>query len=130
MDIQAKYCDRKGHLSQNVLGVCSFDYKFQYVLAGWEGSAIDSSVLSSALSRSDPLVVLSGMSNHLVNGYKVTFMINEVMIIKVTQLVHFCWKILFSGCWISKCTRIYCPFLVYMLSTKGVFKTKSNKHST
>ena len=59
---------------------------------------MDSRVLASALSREDPLIVPPGMSNHLINGYKVTFMINEVMIIKVTQLVHFCRKILFSGC--------------------------------
>lgn len=54
VDIQAPYCDRKGNLSQNVMGVSSFDYKFQYILAGWEGSATDSCVLASTLSRSDP----------------------------------------------------------------------------
>ena len=63
VDVQAPYHDRKGNLSQNVMGVSSFDYKFQYVLAGWEGSAVDSRVLASALSRSDPLVVPPGMSN-------------------------------------------------------------------
>ena len=63
VDMQAPYRDRKGNLSQNVMGVSSFDYKFQYVLAGWEGSAADSRVLASALSRSDPLVVPPGMSN-------------------------------------------------------------------
>ena len=133
MDIQAKYRDRKGHLSQNVLSVCSFDHKFQYVLAGWEGSAADSRVLASALSRSDLLVVPPSMSSHLVNGYIVTLMISEVMIIKVTQLVHFCRKILFSGCWISKCTRISCPFsfyTLYTLSSEEIFYRKPNKHST
>jgi hypothetical protein len=61
VDMQAKYRDRKGNLSQNVMGVCSFDYKFQYILAGWEGSAADSRVLASALSRADPLVVPPGI---------------------------------------------------------------------
>lgn len=46
VEIQAKYCDRKGHLSQSVMGVCSFDYKFQYILAGWEGSIADNRVLA------------------------------------------------------------------------------------
>ena len=49
------------------MGVCSFDYKFQYILAGWEGSAADSRVLASALSRSDPLVVPPGMCNQRVH---------------------------------------------------------------
>ena len=65
VDIQAKYRDRKGNLSQNVLGVCSFDHKFQYILAGWEGSAADSRVLASALSRADPLVVPPGILIHI-----------------------------------------------------------------
>ncbi|XP_024023439.1 uncharacterized protein LOC112092203 [Morus notabilis] len=41
--------NRKGFMSQNVLGVCSFDMKFTYMLAGWEGSAHDARVLESAL---------------------------------------------------------------------------------
>ena len=61
VDIQAKYHDRKGNLSQNVLGVCLFDHKFQYILVGWEGSTTDSWVLASALSRADPLVVPTGI---------------------------------------------------------------------
>ena len=65
VDIQAKYRDRKGNLSQNVLGVCSFDHKFQYILAGWEGSAADSRVLALALSRVDPFVVPPGILIHI-----------------------------------------------------------------
>lgn len=65
VDVQAKYQDRKGNLSQNVLGVCSFDHKFQYILAGWEGSAADSRVVSLALFREDPLVVLLGILIHI-----------------------------------------------------------------
>ncbi|XP_024024743.1 protein ANTAGONIST OF LIKE HETEROCHROMATIN PROTEIN 1-like [Morus notabilis] len=41
--------NRKGFLSQNVLGVCSFDMRFTYMLAGWEGSAHDARVLTSAI---------------------------------------------------------------------------------
>ena len=45
------YRNRKGFLSQNVLGVCTFDLQFSYVFAGWEGSAHDGIVLDSAEER-------------------------------------------------------------------------------
>lgn len=45
----APYRNRKGTLTQNVLAVCSFDLQFSYILAGWEGSAHDSRVLTDAL---------------------------------------------------------------------------------
>ncbi|KAF7844027.1 protein ALP1-like [Senna tora] len=41
----------KGDLTINVLGVCSQDAQFIYVLSGWEGSAADGRVLKSALDR-------------------------------------------------------------------------------
>lgn len=63
---QEKYCDRKDNLSHNVLGVCLFDHKFQYILAGWEGSIADSQVLALALSRVDPLVVPLGILIHIL----------------------------------------------------------------
>ena len=40
---------QEGIYAQNVLGVCSFDMKFTYMLAGWEESAHDARVLESAL---------------------------------------------------------------------------------
>jgi len=42
------YRNRKGSLSQNVLGVCTFDLQFCFVFPGWEGSAHDGLVLDSA----------------------------------------------------------------------------------
>jgi hypothetical protein len=48
---QARYRNRKGTLSQNVLAVCDFNMQFVYILAGWEGSAHDGRVLSDAQSR-------------------------------------------------------------------------------
>lgn len=44
----ARYRNRKGFLSQNVLAVCDFDMRFLYILAGWEGSAHDGRVLQDA----------------------------------------------------------------------------------
>lgn len=55
-----KYRTRKGEIATNVLGVCSQDLQFIYVLAGWEGSAHDSRVLKDALSRRNGLKVPNG----------------------------------------------------------------------
>jgi hypothetical protein len=46
--LHSRYRNRKGYLSQNVLGVCDFETNWRYMLAGWEGSAHDSQVLVDA----------------------------------------------------------------------------------
>ncbi|PPS13516.1 hypothetical protein GOBAR_AA07069 [Gossypium barbadense] len=51
LSIQGRFYSRKGETTQNVLAAITFDLKFSYVLAGWEGSAHDSRILSDALSR-------------------------------------------------------------------------------
>lgn len=43
-----RYRNRKGWLSQNVLAACSFDLRFLYVRAGWEGSAADGRIYEDA----------------------------------------------------------------------------------
>nr|DAD35891.1 TPA_asm: hypothetical protein HUJ06_006531 [Nelumbo nucifera] len=60
VDEQGPFRNKNGFLSQNVLAACSFDLKFHYVLAGWEGSATDSRVLNSALTRRNNLKVPEG----------------------------------------------------------------------
>ena len=45
------YRNRKGTLSQNVLGVCTFDMQFSFVYPGWEGSAHDTRVVEDARAR-------------------------------------------------------------------------------
>ena len=55
-----KYRTRKGDLATNVLGVCSQDLQFIYILASWEGSAADSRVLRSAISQPNGFVVPQG----------------------------------------------------------------------
>ncbi|KAK3226099.1 hypothetical protein Dsin_005961 [Dipteronia sinensis] len=52
-----KYRTRNGHIATNVLGVCTRDLKFVYVLSGWEGSATDSRVLRDAITRHHGLKV-------------------------------------------------------------------------
>jgi hypothetical protein len=45
---RARYRDRKGQTSQNVLATCTLDLKFCHVLAGWEGSASDGAIFADA----------------------------------------------------------------------------------
>jgi hypothetical protein len=45
---QSRYRNQKHHLSQNVLAACNFEMQFSYILAGWEGSAHDTTVLQDA----------------------------------------------------------------------------------
>ncbi|KAL2460913.1 putative harbinger transposase-derived nuclease [Abeliophyllum distichum] len=51
VDDQARYRNRKQVISQNILVACTFDMKFTYVLAGWEGSAHDGRLLRSVILR-------------------------------------------------------------------------------
>jgi hypothetical protein len=48
---QPAYMNRKGQLTQNVLGVCTFNMQYSYVYAGWEGSANDQCVLNDAVGK-------------------------------------------------------------------------------
>ncbi|KAK9279309.1 hypothetical protein L1049_012988 [Liquidambar formosana] len=64
-----RYQTRKNDIATNVLGVCSQDMQFTFVLPGWEGSAVDSRVLRDAVSRRHGLKVPRG-SYYLVDaGY-------------------------------------------------------------
>ncbi|KAF5469174.1 hypothetical protein F2P56_013267 [Juglans regia] len=69
VDEQGPFRNKNGMLSQNVLAACSFDLKFHYVLAGWEGSASDLQVLNSALTRRNKLLVPEGKYYLVDNKY-------------------------------------------------------------
>ncbi|GAV91508.1 DDE_4 domain-containing protein, partial [Cephalotus follicularis] len=60
LEIQARFHGRKGGKTQNVLAAITFDLKFTYVLAGCEGSAHDSRILNSVLSRSGGFKITEG----------------------------------------------------------------------
>ena len=51
LEIQGRFRGCKDGTTQNVLTAISFDLKFTYVLAGWEGNAHDSRVLNDAFAR-------------------------------------------------------------------------------
>uniref|UniRef100_A0A1S4CW74 DDE Tnp4 domain-containing protein n=1 Tax=Nicotiana tabacum TaxID=4097 RepID=A0A1S4CW74_TOBAC len=55
-----RYRGRKDYPTQNVLAACTFDLKFTYVLASWEGTASDSRIMKEALNRQDPLKLPEG----------------------------------------------------------------------
>jgi hypothetical protein len=57
-DAVARYRNRKGRLSQNVLAACDQEMRFTYILSGWEGSAADGHVFSDA--RQTNLTVPAG----------------------------------------------------------------------
>ncbi|XP_039119008.1 uncharacterized protein LOC120255179 [Dioscorea cayenensis subsp. rotundata] len=64
-----RYRTRKGEIATNVLGVCSQDLQFIYILPGWEGSIADSRVLRSALSRTNGVKVPQGFYYLCDAGY-------------------------------------------------------------
>ncbi|XP_008779183.2 uncharacterized protein LOC103698914 [Phoenix dactylifera] len=55
-----RYRSHKGEIATNVLGVCTRDMQFIYVLPGWEGSPTDSRVLRDAILRRNGLKVPQG----------------------------------------------------------------------
>ena len=62
---RGRYRNRKGDLTTTVLGVCSPDAEFIFVLPGWEGSAADERVLRDALRRTHGLKLRDGLWNFL-----------------------------------------------------------------
>ena len=60
MEEKSRYRTRKGEIATNVLGVCSQDMQFIYILPGWEESAADSRVLREAITRRNGLKIPRG----------------------------------------------------------------------
>jgi len=58
--MQQAFRGRHNHPTQNVMAAVSFDLKFTYVLAGWEGSAHDALILADAVERNDGFTVPAG----------------------------------------------------------------------
>ena len=47
---QVRFIGRKNLPTQNVMAVCSFDMRFTFVLAGWEGTAHDTRIFNAAVN--------------------------------------------------------------------------------
>ena len=59
-DVEHAFRGRKAFTTQNVMAAVDFDLRFTYVMAGWEGSAHDATVLADALGRERGLQVPQG----------------------------------------------------------------------
>ncbi|MFQ6643337.1 hypothetical protein Gotur_017485 [Gossypium turneri] len=59
-----RYRTRKGDIARNMLGVCTPDMHFVYILPGWEGSVADGSVIRYAINRRHGLKI-----SHVDAGY-------------------------------------------------------------
>ncbi|VVA31425.1 PREDICTED: ALP1 [Prunus dulcis] len=64
-----RYRTRKNEIATNVLGVCSPDMQFIYVLPGWEGSTHDGRILRDAVTRRNGLKVPNGYYYLVDGGY-------------------------------------------------------------
>ncbi|PPD85537.1 hypothetical protein GOBAR_DD17528 [Gossypium barbadense] len=65
-----RYRTRKGDIATNMLGVCTPEMQFVYVLPGWEGSVVDGRVLRDAISRRHGLKVPHGCYYLVDAGYR------------------------------------------------------------
>ena len=74
-----RYQGRKGYTTQNALAACSFDLKFTCVLPGWEGTALDSRIIKSVLTRNDNLKIPQGIFNSNMY-YGVFFIIKNFVV--------------------------------------------------
>ncbi|KAK9274387.1 hypothetical protein L1049_019201 [Liquidambar formosana] len=79
-----RYQTRKNDIATNVLGVCSQDMQFIFVLPGWEGSAADSRVLRDAVSRRHGLKVLRGTLQIVITIIILHFFVHSSIKINVT----------------------------------------------
>jgi hypothetical protein len=55
--MQQAFRGRKKDPTQNMMVAVNYDLKFTYVLAGWEGSTHDATVLADVVARADGLSV-------------------------------------------------------------------------
>jgi hypothetical protein len=85
LDDKPRYRKRKEEITTNILGVCSQDMHFIYILAGWEDFVADSIVLRDAISRRNRLIVPHGKENTFAN-----FII--LIIIRCTKAFFFLFK--------------------------------------
>lgn len=91
VDEQGPFRNKNGMLSQNVLAACSFDLKFHYVLAGWEGSASDLQVLNSALTRRNKLQNPEG----ILHIWKV--MLTQMFLLQLNGILCFVLNSIWKG---------------------------------
>lgn len=68
-DMEPSFRGRKSFSTQNVMAAVDFDLRFTYVLAGWEGTAHDATILADAIERENGLYVPRGKFYLVDAGY-------------------------------------------------------------
>lgn len=97
VDEQGPFRNKNGLLSQSVLAACSFDLRFHYVLAGWEGSASDLQVLNSAITRRNKLQVPEGIAYLAwIIGHPVEMALYNSFCIIYKKIFHYVIHIIFA----------------------------------
>ena len=71
--MQQAFRGRKKDSTQNVMVAVNCDLKFTYVLAGWEGSAHDATVLADAVAREDGLSLPEGNCTPTLITYSMAY---------------------------------------------------------
>ncbi|CAN1774349.1 hypothetical protein LINPERHAP1_LOCUS12911, partial [Linum perenne] len=84
---QIPFRGRKGTSTQNVLCVCSFDMRFTYVVAGWEGSVHDARILSIMTTDSNNQFPMPPLGTIACNHYITTFVIFNFFKLLFTLLI-------------------------------------------
>ena len=92
---KSRYRTRKNEIATNVLGVCSQDMQFIYVLPGWEGSTQDMRVLRDAMTRRNSLKVPHG--NYF--SHKLYFCIAITLFIDYFLIFVLGYRLLLLGRW-------------------------------
>ncbi|KAG6510318.1 hypothetical protein ZIOFF_028328 [Zingiber officinale] len=91
-DDRPRYRTRKGEIATNVLGVCTPNMQFSYVLPGWEGSAADGRVLRDAISRRNGLKIPQATAKDVPTSQPVllspTKLVESSMPMKVKRKTH------------------------------------------
>lgn len=68
-ELEPAFRGRKSYTTQNVMAAVDFDLRFTCVIAGWEGTAHDASILRDALERPNGLRVPQGKFYLVDAGY-------------------------------------------------------------
>lgn len=99
---QIPFRGRKGTTTQNVLCICSFDMRFTFVYAGWEGSANDCRVLSAAMANPRLQFPRPPPGTYVFNEKKVMLLTIKLSYRKIIQLMLVEYHDQFINCLVGK----------------------------
>ena len=125
MKMEATFRGRKHTITQNVLAAVDFDLRFTYVLAGWEGSALDALILSDALERDDGLRVPPGIIQTKKKTLTLCLILNETT--KTYPYLLISRQILSCRCWICSEAWFLATISRHKVPFEGVWFKSTSK---